>query len=141
MASYGYEAIDKTGKEVKGSIEAETMEKARTDLKGQGMTVLNLTEQNALTKDINIDFGGKPTARDLGVFCRQFVSMNKAGVTILAGFFSDFFKAFFSAFKAFLSFFSFILFSSFIFLSISLTMPFPVNYSTVEVCAVSAADI
>ena len=83
MASYGYEAIDKTGKEVKGSIEAETMEKARTDLKGQGMTVLNLTEQNALTKDINIDFGGKPTARDLGVFCRQFVSMVRAGVTIL----------------------------------------------------------
>lgn len=83
MASYGYEAIDKTGKEVKGSIEAETMEKARTDLKGQGMTVLNLTEQNALTKDINIDFGGKPTARDLSVFCRQFVSMVRAGVTIL----------------------------------------------------------
>ena len=83
MASYGYEAINKTGKEVKGSIEAESMEKARADLKSQGMTILSLTEQNALTKDINIDIGGKPNARDLSVFCRQFVSMVRAGVTIL----------------------------------------------------------
>lgn len=83
MASYGYEAINKTGKEVKGSIEAESMEKARADLKSQGMTILNLTEQNALTKDINIEIGGKPKARDLSVFCRQFVSMVRAGVTIL----------------------------------------------------------
>lgn len=83
MASYGYEAINKTGKEVKGSIEAESMEKARADLKSQGMTILNLTEQSALTKDINIDIGGKPKARDLSVFCRQFVSMVRAGVTIL----------------------------------------------------------
>ena len=83
MASYGYEAINKTGKDVRGSIEAESMEKARADLKSQGMTILNLTEQNALTKDINIDIGGKPKARDLSVFCRQFVSMVRAGVTIL----------------------------------------------------------
>lgn len=83
MASYGYEAINKAGKEVKGSIEADSMEKAKSDLKMQGMTILSLTEQNMLTKDISIDIGGKPTTRDLSVFCRQFVSMVRAGVTIL----------------------------------------------------------
>ncbi len=36
-----------------------------------------------LTKDISIDFGGKPTARDLAVFCRQFASITRAGVTII----------------------------------------------------------
>ena len=36
-----------------------------------------------MTKDINIQFGGKVTPRDMSVFCRQFVSMNKAGVSIL----------------------------------------------------------
>ena len=80
MASYGYEAINKAGKEVKGSIEADSMEKAKSDLKMQGMTILSLTEQNMLTKDISIDIGGKPTTRDLSVFCRQFVSMVRAGV-------------------------------------------------------------
>lgn len=83
MASYGYEAIDASGKTVKGSVEAENMDKARSDLKNQGLTVMDLKEQSLLTKDINIDIGGKPKARDLSVFCRQFVSMIRAGVTIL----------------------------------------------------------
>lgn len=47
------------------------------------MTVMELKEQSVLTKDINIEIGGKPKARDLSVFCRQFVSMIRAGVTIL----------------------------------------------------------
>lgn len=83
MASYGYEAIDASGKTVKGSIEADNIDKARSDLKGQGLTVMNVKEQSIFTKDINIEIGGKPKARDLSVFCRQFVSMIRAGVTIL----------------------------------------------------------
>ena len=83
MTSYGYEAIDAAGKPVKGSIEADNIDKARSDLKSQGMTVLALKEQSILTRDININIGGKPKARDLSVFCRQFVSMIRAGVTIL----------------------------------------------------------
>lgn len=83
MATYGYEILDKEGKIKKGSIDADSMEKARADLKAQGMTVVSLAEQSMLTKDIEIDFGGKPTNRDLSVFCRQFVSMTRAGVTIV----------------------------------------------------------
>ena len=83
MATFGYEAIDRSGKALKGSVEADNIDKARQDLTGRGLVVVSVTEQNALTKDINIDIGGKPTARDLSVFCRQFVSMVRAGVTIL----------------------------------------------------------
>ena len=83
MAIYGYEVLDKDGKIKKGSVDADSMEKARADLKAQGMTVVSLTEQSMLTKDIEIDIGGKPTNRDLSIFCRQFVSMTKAGVTIV----------------------------------------------------------
>ncbi len=83
MAIYGYEVLDKDGKIRKGSVDADSVEKARADLKAQGMTVVSLTEQSMLTKDIEIDIGGKPTNRDLSVFCRQFVSMTKAGVTIV----------------------------------------------------------
>lgn len=83
MTSYGYEAIDATGKTVKGSIESDNIDKARSDLKSQGLTIIVLKEQSILTRDININIGGKPKARDLSVFCRQFVSMIRAGVTIL----------------------------------------------------------
>lgn len=83
MAVYGYEVIDKAGKTSKGSIDADSVGAARAELKRQNLTVVNISEQNALTKDINIEIGGKPTARDLSVFCRQFVSMTRAGVSIL----------------------------------------------------------
>lgn len=63
MAVYGYEVIDKSGKITKGSINADSIEMAKMDLKRQGLTLVKIVEQTALTRDINIDFGSKPTAR------------------------------------------------------------------------------
>lgn len=83
MAKYGYEAIDKLGKEVKGSIDADSEDEVKSKLRSQGLTVVSVKGQSILTQDINIQIGGYPTARDLSVMCRQFVSMNKAGVTIM----------------------------------------------------------
>ena len=83
MATYGYKAITKAGKEVKGSVEADNKDLAMAELRRQELTVINLGEQSFLTKDIDIQIGGWPKARDLSVMCRQFVSMTKAGVSIL----------------------------------------------------------
>ena len=83
MAKYGYEAINKLGAEIKGTIEGNSKEEAVGKLKNQGLIIISVKEQSFLTQDINIQIGGYPTARDLSVMCRQFVSMNKAGVTIL----------------------------------------------------------
>ncbi len=83
MAAWGFVAIDKSGKEIKGSKEADNEEQVARELKAQGLIVLDITQQNALTKNISIDIGGKPSARDLSVFCRQFASITRAGVTII----------------------------------------------------------
>ena len=83
MSTFGYTVIDKFGKEVKGSIESDSVEKARHELKKAGNIVISVQEQGVLSKDINISFGGKPKPRDMGVYCRQFVSMIRAGVTII----------------------------------------------------------
>ena len=83
MATFSYEALDKTGKAIKGTVEAENIDLARADVKGKGFMLLDLKEQGALNKEIKIDIGGKPKPRDLSVFCRQFVSMIRAGVTII----------------------------------------------------------
>lgn len=83
MADWGYVAIDKSGKEVKGSKEGNSEDQVVRELKNQGLIVLEVTEQNVMTKDISFDIGGKPTPRDLGVFCRQFASIMRAGVTII----------------------------------------------------------
>ncbi|MBO5208318.1 MAG: type II secretion system F family protein [Lachnospiraceae bacterium] len=83
MAAWGFVAIDKSGKEIKGSRDADSEDQVKRELKAQGLIVLEVTEQNALTKDISLDFGGNPTPRDLAVFCRQFASITRAGVTII----------------------------------------------------------
>lgn len=83
MASFGYEAINKAGKTIKGSVEADNLERAREEVKRMGFTPIEVKAQNAFSKDLNIQIGGKPSPRDLSVFCRQFVSMLRAGVTIM----------------------------------------------------------
>lgn len=83
MAAYAYEAVDKNGEIVKGSMDVDSPELIKSSLKNQGMTVIFVKEQSLLNRDINLDIGGYPTARDLSVFCKQFVSMTRAGVTIL----------------------------------------------------------
>ena len=71
MVSYGYEALNKMGKTVKGSMDAENAELVRIKLKQQGLTVLSIKEESFLTKDINISIGKKIQPRDMSVFCRQ----------------------------------------------------------------------
>lgn len=83
MATFSYTVIDKFGKEIKGTIESDSEEKARHELKKTGNIVMDVQEQGVLAKDIKISFGGKPKPRDMGVYCRQFVSMIRAGVTII----------------------------------------------------------
>ncbi len=83
MPSFAYEAINSRGTTVKGNIEADNIDKAQALLKGQELIPVTVKEQTALTKDISLDFGGKPKARDFSVFCRQFVSMTQAGVSLI----------------------------------------------------------
>ncbi|MBR6148828.1 MAG: type II secretion system F family protein [Lachnospiraceae bacterium] len=83
MADFSYEAITANGKEVKGTIVAENPDSAKAQLKNQGLTVTNVKEQGILDKEITFGMKKKITPRELAVFCRQFVSMSKAGVTII----------------------------------------------------------
>lgn len=82
MGMYNYKVIDKDGKNKKGAVEASNQERAMEKLKSEGMTVVSVTEQGVLDKDIS--FGSKKVkSRDLSVFCKQFVSILNAGVTIV----------------------------------------------------------
>ena len=83
MATFAYEAINSDGKLVKGSLEADNVDRARDSVKAQGLTVVSVGSQGTLNKDLKFDFSKGPNVRDLSVFCRQFVSMIRAGVTIL----------------------------------------------------------
>lgn len=83
MKSYSYVAIESGGKEKKGSVEADNVEKAEAKVRSMGLIPLEMKEQTRLREDIRSSKKKKVSPRDLSVFCRQFVSMLRAGVTIV----------------------------------------------------------
>ena len=82
MPVYQYTALDKRGKKIKSTIEARSLDLARTSLRGAGYSIMDLKEQSVMNSDITLPFLGKPKAKDLAVFCRQFLSILRAGVPV-----------------------------------------------------------
>lgn len=82
MPGYVYRAMGPDGKEKKGNVTATNLEQAASKLKADGLIVMKLEPENALNKEIT--FGApKAKARDYAVFCRQFVAILKAGVSVI----------------------------------------------------------
>ncbi len=82
MPDFSYIAVDRDGKQVKGSIQSPDEGSVRAKLKIDGLTLVSLKRQSMLTRDLTIGSGGVKT-RDMSVFCRQFASVLAAGVTVV----------------------------------------------------------
>lgn len=83
MGQFTYQAVTAEGKEKKGTIEADDINKVYAMLKKDGLVPVKVSEASILSKDINISIGSPVKPRELGVFCRQFQSILGAGVTII----------------------------------------------------------
>ncbi len=82
MPGYVYRAMGPDGKEKKGSVTATTQEQAASKLKADGLIVMKLEPEGALNKEIT--FGTtRVKVRDFAVFCRQFVAILSAGVSVI----------------------------------------------------------
>lgn len=82
MPSYNYTAVTRAGKTVKESIDASSLDTAKSSLRAAGYTILDIREQSVLDRDIDLPFLGNPKAKDMAIFCRQFISILRAGVSI-----------------------------------------------------------
>ena len=82
MAVFNYKVVDRDGKNKKGTIEAPNRDGAEKKLKSEGYSIMSLTEQSSPLGGIG--FKKKVKSRDLGVFCKQFSAVIKAGVTIIS---------------------------------------------------------
>lgn len=84
MPNFKYAAYSSSGKEIKGTIEAEDKNEAIRKLKAEGSMPTTVEEEGLFDKDLNISFGAKKVkTRDLSVFCRQMVSLMNSGVAIV----------------------------------------------------------
>lgn len=85
MPTFSYVAFNNEGKESKGSITAQNLDRAAAELKKGGLTIATLAEAGNLDKELTLGFlEKKPKARDLAIFCRQFVSIVDAGVSMIS---------------------------------------------------------
>lgn len=56
METFSYKAVDASGKDVKGAVEAESRDEAARKIKEQGFTPVSIAKQGALDKDVNVSF-------------------------------------------------------------------------------------
>lgn len=84
MANYRYRVITPAGQEKKGIITASDRQHALAVLRNEGNTVLTLDNPSLLDKEFEIPFlNPRVKARDMSVFCRQFVTLSEAGISII----------------------------------------------------------
>lgn len=83
MAEFQYRVITPEGKEKKGTMEGKSVEQVSGVLKAQKNVILSVSEASLMSRDINFSLGGRVSARDYSIFCRQFVSIISAGVSII----------------------------------------------------------
>ena len=86
MQAYIYKAVGPDGKQKNGRISADDKQTAIKKIKEMGLLPVSIEEETLMNKEINISFGKKKskiTSRDLSVFCRQFSSILKAGVSVV----------------------------------------------------------
>ena len=82
MPTYNYIAIKKNGKQIKETLEASSLDNAKNSLRATGYTILEIKEQSLANRDIDLPFLGNPKSKDMAIFCRQFVSIMRAGVPV-----------------------------------------------------------
>lgn len=83
MAEFQYRVITPEGKEKKGTMEGKSIEQVTGVLKAQKNVILSVSEASLMNRDINFSLGGRVSARDYSIFCRQFVSIISAGISII----------------------------------------------------------
>jgi len=88
MAAFEYVALDSRGKEKKGVLEADTARQARTLLRGQELTPLEINETTVRSKSARGASGKTATFRggiktnDLALLTRQIATLSAAGTPL-----------------------------------------------------------
>ncbi|MGZ5943213.1 MAG: type II secretion system F family protein, partial [Isosphaeraceae bacterium] len=93
MPTYQYEAMDRTGREVKDSIDAATQEEAQQRIRQKGFFVTKIAEKAMKTRKASARKGGrrkkktftigKLSTKQLCTFTRQLSTLQDAGLPIL----------------------------------------------------------
>ncbi|MFB9325203.1 type II secretion system F family protein [Paenibacillus aurantiacus] len=83
MAQFAYHVKSGSGKQLKGKISAMDKSTAVEELRKRGLIVLSLEEERHTILQMDIYIGNPVKTQHFIVYCRQFATLIRAGVTIL----------------------------------------------------------
>ena len=84
MPIYEYKGLDKTGKEIKKTITAETVIFAKQKAKASGIMLLSISEKKSKeSKGLSVSFGKKIKIEDLSLMTRQLATLVRAKIQIV----------------------------------------------------------
>ncbi|MFN2642761.1 MAG: type II secretion system F family protein [Actinomycetota bacterium] len=83
--TFAYKVRDRSGKLVKGSLEADTQVAVATKLKEMGFAPVSIQAEGKLSgkKEFNLPWKKVAKGKDLAVFSRQFATMINSGLSLL----------------------------------------------------------
>lgn len=84
MPIYNYKGLDRTGKEVKSTINAESIISAKTKLKFSNIMLIDIKEKKSKGGNASLSIGaGKVNINDLALMTRQLATLIKAKIQIV----------------------------------------------------------
>lgn len=84
MATYSYTAKDLSGNTIKGSFEAASRDEVVTLIREKKYIPINIEEEKNYKLSMNLELTGKKVKlRDLALFCRQFATTLRSGITVV----------------------------------------------------------
>jgi type IV pilus assembly protein PilC len=81
-STFVFKAIDLTGRQSKGEVDAESKQHVADQLKSRGLIVLDIADKKT-AKEINLPGANKVKLTDMAVMTRQLATMVSSGMTIL----------------------------------------------------------
>lgn len=86
MALYRFKAIQSDGKEITEVMTANTIAEVQEKIRDKGLYLIQIREDvEKKSAAEELSFGGKITAKQISIFCKQFATLLKAGVPVAAG--------------------------------------------------------
>jgi general secretion pathway protein F len=88
MAIYNYKGLDRSGKEVKGTINIEGLSNAKQKIKSLGVMLIEINEQTStsMKKASGFTFGNSVSISDLALMTRQLATLLKAKIQVVEAF-------------------------------------------------------
>lgn len=88
MPIYNYKALNKSGAEVKGTINVENLTQAKARIRSMGIMLLEINEQTSgsMKKSANMSFGKNVSIEDLSMMTRQLATLLRAKIQVVEAF-------------------------------------------------------